>query len=121
MSPKRLQYGCDLIRTNDHAVTIEFELGLEETMFIYYAYYTISYVVDCVGKWAENHNRVPNHVRLHYQIDQDLSFFFVRATLKNQEWPGDEARPRYGHKFKDTSSSLVSYNKQVNYVLFAAY
>ena len=34
----------------------------------------------------------PNRVRLHHQIDQALPFFCVRATLKNREWPGDEAR-----------------------------
>ena len=72
---------------------IELELGLEETMFIHYAYVCTwqCHVVDCAGEWAKNRNHVPNRVLLHHQIDQALSFFCVRATLKNREWPGDEA------------------------------
>ena len=50
------------------------------------------HMVDCVDEWGENRNRVPNRVRLHHQIDQALSFFCVCATLKNREWPGNEAK-----------------------------
>ena len=62
------------------------------------------HVVDCVGEWAENRSRVPNCVRLHHQIDQALSFFCVRATLKNREWPGDEAIFRMLHPLYENNN-----------------